>query len=250
VDADKTRVYLERSKSSLINMWLDKDGSLHPHDPLLQVIPHAADRLKALAIEGAPGNIQDITVHLCRSAPSLDFLSIDGGCEFQPERNPVLAVALFNGDLSSLRVFYLLSVRTELPWRNMVNLTSFRLCHMLPVDVSIRHLLNFFESAPRLRKIQLHFATPTSGAQDGRLVSLACLKSMIIFGDDPSSLLLNHLLIPIGANLTTQTNVRGSLIEDYLPRSLDNLRNLSDFTKINLRLDEYSPRMRFTGPNG
>jgi len=249
MDADKTRVYLERSKSSPINVWLDKDGSLSPHDPLLQVIPHTTDRLKALAVEGSPGNIQAITAHLCRPAPFLDFLSIDGGCAFEPERNPMVATALFNGDLSSLHVFSLQSVRTELPWRNMVNLTSFTLCHILPADVSIGRLLDFFESAPHLHKIQLYSATPTSGTQDGRLVSLACLKSMAIAGKDPSSLLLDHLLIPIGAKLTISMDSRGFLIEDRLPRSLNNLRNLSNFTKINLRLCG-SPRMRFTGPNG
>jgi len=251
MDADKTRVYLERSKGSPIDLWLDREGDLSPHDPLFQVVPHATGRLKNLSVEAAPATLHSIIPHLCDPAPFLEFLSIDGCHEFEPESNPVLTPALFNGDLSSLRVFYLQWVRTELPWRNMINLTSFMLCHASPADVSVRRLLDFFESAPRLRKIELNYATPISGpAQNGRLVTLACLKRMIIYGNKPSSLLLDHLLIPVGAKLTTMNDSRGLLIEDHLPRFLDNLRNLSNFTKINLRVDGSSSRMRFTGPNG
>ena len=49
----------------------------------------------------------------------------------------------------------------------MVNLASFSLLHTPPGDVTVRRLLDFFESAPCLRKVRLSFATPTSGAQSG-----------------------------------------------------------------------------------
>ena len=109
--------------------------------------------------------------------------------------------------------------------------------------------LDFFESAPRLQKIYLLHATPTSGAKNGRLASLACLKWMDISGDEPPSLLLDHLIIPVGAKLATFGASRGSLTEN-LPRSLDNLMNLSDFTDIRLRVDEEDPDTRSSGPNG
>jgi len=252
MDADKTRVYLERSKGSPIDLWLDRKGVLSPHDPLFQIVPHATGRLKNLSVEAAPATLHSIIPHLCDPAPLLEFLSINGCHKYNPESNPVLTPALFNGDLSSLRVFYLQRVRTELPWRNMVNLTSFMLCNASLTDVSVKRLLDFFESAPRLRKIQLDYATPISGpAQNGRLVSLACLKRMIIHANKPSSLLLDHLLIPVGAKLTTMNDSWSHLlIEDHLPKSLDNLRNFSNFTKINLRVDGTSLRMQFTGPNG
>jgi hypothetical protein len=142
------------------------------------------------------------------------------------------------------------SVRTELPWRNMVNLTSFELGHTIPDHVTIRELLDFFESTPHLRKIKLLFATPTSGAQHGRLVSLACLKRMNIVGEEPPYLLLDHLIIPAGAELTTEGASDDPLIENLLPKSLDNLRNLSGFTKIHLHFDAFNPHMQFSGPNG
>ena len=73
---------------------------------------------------------------------------------------------------------------------------------------------------------------------------------MEIVGEGPSSLLLNHLLIPVGAELKTQVDLLGPLIEDHLPRSLDNLRNLSGFTKIHLHAAQWYPQVQFSGPNG
>ena len=247
---DKTHTYLERSKSSPINLSLNRDRDLSPNDPFLQIIPHVIGRLKYLSVKGKPENLQDVTAHLSRPAPLLEYLSVHGGCEYAPQRSPMLTSPLFDEDLSSLRELRLTSVRTELPWRNMVNLTSFTLAYMPPDEDSIRHLLDFFESAPRLSEVHLDATTPTSGAQNGRMVSLTCLKRMSILGSEPSSLLLDHLLIPIGAELTTRVDFLGPLIEDHFPRSLDNLRNLPDFTEIHLYAGDWHPRVQFSGPNG
>ena len=132
----------------------------------------------------------------------------------------------------------------------MVNLTSFGLAHTPPGAISVGQLLDFFESAPHLREVTLTFATPTAGAQNGRLVSMACLKNMYIDGYNPSSVLLEHLLIPVGAELETRVNLLDSLIGEHLPRSLDNLKNLSNFNAIELYLGEHYPRIEFNGPNG
>ena len=256
-NADKTRVYLERSKSSPIDLWIRRDRGLSPDDPFFEIDPCAIRRLKSLAIYGISESLQDITARLSHPAPSLKQLSIDGQYGFGPHRDWMLTTALFNGDLSSLRTLHLERVRTELPWRNMANLTSFTLWNTPPGGFTIDQLLDFFESAPRLREIFLYLATPSSGGQNGRLVSLVCLKGMIIVGDEPSSLLLDHLLIPVGAKLTTRVEVDESevdpldpILEDHLPRSLDNLRNLAGFTKIRLHIREPYTRMNFSGPNG
>ena len=250
VDPDKTHTYLERSKSSPINLSLSGHHGLSSSDPFLQIVPHAIKRLKSLSIKVVSETLPDIIAHLSLPAPHLEHLSIDGDCESAPQRNPVLTSTLFNGALSSLRELCLKSVRTELPWKNMVNLTSFTLAHTLPGEICVRYLLNFFESAPRLREVHLRSTTPTSGAQDGRSVSLTNLKWMTILGSGPTSLLLNHLLIPVGATLITQADLSGPLIEDHLPKSLDNLRNLSGFSEIRLYVIRWYPRVRFSGPNG
>jgi len=234
---DKTRVYLERSKSSPIGLWLEREDDMSTRDPVLQVIPHAIGRLKSLHIGATWEYIETISTHLLHPTPLLEKLSIVG------DYNPVLAPTLFNGDLSSLRRLHLEYVRTELPWRNMVNLTSFMLAHTAPLSVG--HFLDFFESAPHLREVHLQSGTSISGVQNGRLVPLTCLK-MMYTGGWPHSLLFEHLLIPIGVRLTMRIGPPSPSIETVPPRFIDNLKNFSGFTSI--RLDH--GRMGFSGPNG
>ena len=147
-DKDKTRVYLERSRSFPIDLSLYRDDpDLPPSDPFFQITPHVIRRLKSLFVEGTPENLPDITTHLSYPAPLLEGMSINGSSGFGPEDIPDLTPALFSGDLPSLRKLRLEFVCTELPWRNMVNLTSLKLINMSPV--SMGKLLDFFESADR-----------------------------------------------------------------------------------------------------
>jgi len=248
-DAEKTRVYLGRSKSSPINVWLDRDDGLLPHDPFLQIAPHAIGRVRHLFIGTMPDHLQDITNYLSHPAPLLQDLSIFGSSD-DPHLNPVLPTTLFDGDLSSLRELCLHSVQTKLPWKNMDGLTSFTLGYVLEPRVTIGQLLDFFESAPSLRDVDLTFSTPTSGAQIGRLVSLVHLRKLNISGFRPPPLLLEHLLIPVGVKMWIKLNMGGPRIEDYLPRSLDNLRNISNFTRIRIHFGGYTTSMQLVGPNG
>jgi len=249
LDEEKTRIYLERSKSSPIDLSLTRNRDMTLCDPFFQIIPRATGRLRSLFVEGPSEDIRTITSHLSHPAPLLEHLSIS--CTGRPpHRHPVITSTLFNGDLSPLRILRLVLVRTELPWRNMVNLTSFTLSDTPPGAVSVEQFLDFFESAPSLEEVELYFVTPTAGAQNRRLVSLACLKSMLINGDGPSSVLLDHLLIPVGAKLEIWVDPLSSSIGEHLPRSLDNLRNFSNFTTIQLHPGKHFPRMKFSGPNG
>jgi len=141
-------------------------------------------------------------------------------------------------------------IHTELPWRKMDNLTSFTLSRIPPGAVSVGQLLDFFENAPYLEEVKLCFVIPATGAQNRRLVSLACLKSMDIDDDNPFSILLDHLLIPVGAKLEIGADLLSSSIRESFSRSLDNLQNFSDFTTIKLRPNKFYPLMKFSGPNG
>ena len=249
IGTDKTHVYLERSKSSPIHLHLQGVYGIYHRDPLFQVIPHAVGRLESLFTGPAPG-LRGITAHLSHPAPLLKRLSIGGRDQPVSPDIPVITAALFNGDLSSLHVLHLYHVRTELPWGNMANLTSFTLGHVPLGEAPIRRLLDFFESAPRLREVELLFITLTSGGQNGRLVSLGCLKSFIIRGDQPTSLLFDHLLIPAGADLRMRLESPCPRIGAHLPRFLDNLRNLPNFTRLHLDLGKCNSVVQFTGPNG
>ena len=249
-DTDKTRAYLERSKSLPIDVWFKSDQSIPPHGPFPQFTPHAIGRLGSLSIIGVGEHLPSVTAHLSHPAPLLRKLVIDADCTVRLARYPVLTPALFGGDLSSLRDMQLWCVRTELQWRNMANLTTFILGQASPGGMSIGQLIDFFGGAPRLRRIELFNATPTSDVQGQQLVSLGSLKKMDILDSAPCSLLLNHLLIPTGAKLKTQVNLIDIRLEDYLPGSLNNLRNLSGFTDIDLYFGQTYWGMRFTGPNG
>ena len=250
LDEEKTQVYFERSKSSPINLSLDLSKGIPPYDPIFQIIPHATGRLKSLFVNGLPADVEIVTSHLSHPAPLLERLSIRSDSPLA-HRATALPSALFNRDVSSLRMLRLEFVRTGLPWRNMVNLTSFTLFSIPPGAVSTGQLLDFLESAPHLEEIRFYDATPTTGIQGGRLVSLACLKSMDIKRGIPCSALLDHLLIPAGAKLEIQADLlNSSLIEEHLPRSLDNLKNFPGFTAIELHPNEYYQNMKFSGPNG
>ena len=248
-DVEKTRVYLERSKSSPIKVGLDREYGLLLHDPFLQVVPRAVGRLERLFVRTTPDDLQDITSYLSDPAPLIESLEIHGSTD-EPEVNPVLTTTLFGGDLSSLRDLSLYSVSTGLPWRNMANLTTFALGYVLSPRVTIGQLLDFFESAPRLLNIELTFATPTDGIQNGRLVPLTCLRRLHICEFLSSSLLLDHLLIPAGAKMATYISLPGPRFEDHFPRSLDNLKNLPDFTKICLHFQSHLTSVKLAGPNG
>ena len=248
-DAEKTRVYLERSKSSPINLRLDRDDGLFPDDPFLQITPHAIGRLKHLFIGTTPDHLQDITNYLSHPEPLLEDLTILGSTD-DAFLNRALPITLFDGDLSSLRDLCLYSVRTKLPWRNMVNLTTFALGYASHPEATIGQLLDFFESAPRLLDVELTFAIPTDSNQNGRLVSLARLRKLVFYGFRPPSFLLDHLLIPAGAKMRSDLDIPGPRIEDHLPRSLGNLKNLSGFTKICFRFGDYFTSVKFAGPNG
>ena len=163
-------------------MRIDRRDGLSHRDPLFQTIPLITGRLKSLHVNGSPRTIPDITASLSRSALLLEDLSINGGRESEPEHNPALAIPLFNRDLSPPRKLRLKSVRTELPWRNMVNLTSFSLLCILPGETPIRRVLDFLESAPHLREITLRITISRYGAQNGRLLLLTHLKRMVIYG--------------------------------------------------------------------
>jgi len=191
VDLDKTRVYLERSKSSPIDLSLHSDRK-YLSNHFFKFLPRIAGRLKSLDIKGGPRHLRVISTYLHCPAPLLEELRIHG------DNDPVLPSTFLNGDLSPLHKLRLEDVCTELPWRNMANLTSFTLVHGSPISAS--QYLDFFESAPHLRSVCLYSTTPITGIQNGRLVPLACLKSMDC-GGRLESHLFNHLLIPIGARL-------------------------------------------------
>ena len=244
-NVDKTRVYVERSRSAPLGISL---SPFHDEEALLLAIPYI-HRLKALSVYGEPDEILPVLAeHFSRPFPLLDKLKI---C-FRPNWTSALPGGLFGGDLSSLRELALMGVITALPCRDLSNLTTFEL-HDVPEDkILLTQLLDFFESAPYLRHIQLHYSLPSfSNAPPERVVSLPHLKDLSINADQPHSI-LNHLSIPAGASLHLEFRLNGEYppIPSYLPESSGSLHNLSHITAVNLSFDSDNMAMQFSGPSG
>ena len=70
-DLDKAEVYLERSKSLPINLSLDRDDSLSPSDPFLQIIPRVVGQLGSLSVCGTRKTSKSSPLTYLTPLPSL-----------------------------------------------------------------------------------------------------------------------------------------------------------------------------------
>jgi len=248
-NVDKTQVYIERSKSSPLKLSLYNHGSMACLKAALAlVIPHIS-RLKSLTLNEVEDwdILRSLTPYLSRPIPLLSKLMISLGCDPTPD----LDTMLFN--LSSLCSLSLSGVITHLPWKNLSKLTTFELFDDPRGGVFIAQLLDLFEEAHHLRDIRLYRSIPTmSNAPPGRVVSIPHLKKLTTSADLAHSILLDHLSIPAGASLTLTLWFSGnkSPIPDFLPKSLENLRNIFPISSVNLSLSGFDNHVRLKGPNG
>ena len=135
----------------------------------------------------------------------------------------------------------------------MWNLTSFKLAHIPEDKILLTPLLDFFESAPRLRDITLFDSIPKfSDAPPERIVSLPSLAELGISAGPAHSTLLDHLSIPFGALVTLNFTFNGASfpILAHIPIRSDNLRNLSHIATANLYFGSEWRGMLLTGPSG
>ena len=250
MNVDKTRVYIERSKSSPLGIDIGRVGNAsYREEAFVLAIPHIG-RLRNLSISGNPTKVLPTLVEYF-SCPVLllNELNINFICG----QAPTLPDKLFNGDLPSLRELCLAGVTTPLPWRDLSNLTTFKFSHVPGDKILSTQLLDFFESTPNLRYIQFLDSIPNSSdAPVERVVSLPHLKKLDILAQPAHSILLNHLSIPARASLRLEFTFSGgeSPISSYLPKSPDNLNNLSHITAVNLCFGAEQKSMRLSGPSG
>ena len=246
--AEKTRIYIERSKSSPLDVYVWGDNKIpFPSDTFLLTIPHLS-RLRSLSIFGSSDDLAGIiNRHLHCPAPSLEKLKIS----FTSAPRPIEGTA-FDGDLSSLRELRLSGVLTSLSWVNLPNLTTFYFRNVPSDKVSVTQLLDFFEHAPLLSNVTLSEASPTtSDAPLCRVVTLPHLRLLKISAKPVYSALLKHLSIPTGAMLILDFgfNVEISPIPVCLPKPFNNLKNILPITSINLLFNS-TLSLRLNGPNG
>ena len=224
-NAEKTHTYIQRSKLSPLEVYLKTDGDNAYLDSALFLV----------------------TPHTCRIR-SLTIYTKD-----QSNAAPVLNCALLDRDLSSLRRLGLSGVITDLPWKNLANLTTLSLKSCRPGRDFVTRLLDFFENTPLLRTIMLEDSIPkSSNAPSGRIVPLPRLNILAITAKPAHSVLLKHLHIPAGASLVLKFSFSGerSPLRDYLPETYTNLRNLSRITSINLHFGAIQRFVRMNGSSG
>ena len=240
---DKTDVYIQRSRGSPLEIYLT--GS-YSDDALFLALP-LINQLKALTVSGSR-NVLSLTKYFDSHAPLLEKLDI----QVRRASPAPIESTIFGGNLSPLRELRLYAVITDLPWKNLTKLTKFEFHRVPGNEISVTQLLDFFERAPLLREIELVASLPdSSNAPFERVVSLNHLRSLRIDARQPHSILLNHLHIPVGASarLEFEVNNVNEPIPDYLPTPLDNLRNISRITSVNLDFQS-GMAMRLGGPNG
>lgn len=248
-NVDKTRVYLERSKRSPLEIRFEQaNDASHRENAFLLAVPHI-DRLKTLLVSGNLTQILPVLArNFFRPAPILEKLEINLG----DDQSCTLPGNLFDRDLSSLRELNLAGVITSLSWRGLSNLSTFNLTFVPEGKILLTQLLDFFEATPHLRHIKLRNSIPnSSNAPIERVVSLPHLRELSIIAQPAHSILLNHLSIPAGASLHLEFTFSGgeSPIPSYLPKS-PNLHNFSHFTTVNLRFGSGQRYARLNGPGG
>ena len=241
---ERTRAYIQRSKSSPLNISIGNGGiEAYLNNVLPLVIPHIPG-MKSLTIRTVI--TPDILRHFHFRAPLLERLDIENT---SPDVQ-IFDNALFNGDLSPLRGLSLVGVTTDLPWTNMVNLAVFKLSCPRGHEVTVTQLLNFFESAPLLHTINITNSIPNSSdAPPERIVSLHHLTTLSIIAASTRPV-FHHLHIPVGASLDVRTglNRQSSLLPDYLLETPPNFKNLSNITMLNV--NSIFARAQLVGPNG
>ena len=254
-NTDKTRVYVERSRSFPLKIFLRTSKCIsYSNDALLAAVPHT-NRLGSLTICVFSDTLSDLLNLFPFPAPLLTELKVVLNSRGPgPGPGPVIPNTLFPGHLSPLRKLSLSSVVTRLPWRNLSHLTVFEFRHVPgAIDpLFVAGLLDFFESTPLLNRISLHDSVPTSfNVPTGRLVPLLHLEELIICGLPAHSNFIKHLIIPTASFVDLDFNF--STDSTPVPACLaNNFNNLHDITTIYLFLDRSSSyrRMRLIGPNG
>ena len=248
-NTEKTRAFIERSRSSHLHISLTEYGRpYYLRDAFHLVAPHIG-RVASLQINGGGGVFQTFTEYFSRSVPVLKNLDID----FVTDTPLNLNGTLFDGDLSSLRTLRLSGVIPDLPKGNLSKLNTFTLRRVTGDEISFSQLLDFFASAPLLSKIDLGAIPYPPDAPPGRVVPLPYLKSLVVLaGATPSSTLLNHLSIPTGALLHLHCYFGADMptLQKCLPETPKYLQNVSFITSINLDFSQTEFFIQLDGPSG
>ena len=249
-NANKTRVYIKRSRTLPLEISLTESGYISYHDNALLAAASCTNRLSSLVIYRSSKGLQDLLDYFPFPTLLLKELKIVLRRVFGSDAT--IPGVTFPEDLSSLRKLSLSCVVTHLPWRNLSNLTEFEFCRSMLEDLpTVTQLLDFFESAPLLRKIVLRSSIPNHfSVPPDRVVPLPNLDRLTVINFPVHSTFFDHLSIPPGASMDLRFYVPTH--RPQTPVCLDNnFGNLYHITTINLLLDtSFWTSVRLSGPSG
>ena len=244
-DIDKTRTFIERSKSSPLNIYASNvNGETFLDDALSLVIPHIP-RLKSLSFnfDAIPETLRNFHCHV----PLLEVLEI---CINSPQAQ-ILDIPLLNGDLPSLRTLSLIGDVIQLPQKKMSSLKEFCLS-CTPGRVTVTQSLNFLKSAPLLHTINIGDSIPNSSdSPSERIVTLGHLKALDIT-TDMAHQICKHLRIPAGVSFSVSAPIRNEAFPplELLRGTSPNIENLSHITTIDLCFESDGKLAALSGPSG
>lgn len=247
-NVNKTRTYVERSKSLPLEIFIiDSNGKTYSKDAFQLAAPHVK-RFKSLTIGRTSESLRNFTTCLPFLPPLLEELILDFTCNPAPS----ISFGPLNENLPSLRTLKLAGILTNLPWKNLRNLTTFELRYPKSSNMTVTRLLDFLENAPHLRNIMLqHSIPPQRKASPSRVVHLRNLINLTIIADQGNANFLNHLSIPELVSLTLEFGF--SRTNSPLPKLLPeakSLENLFRFTTVNLLFARNEKFLRLVGPGG
>jgi hypothetical protein len=144
-DAEKTSVYIERSRSLPLEISLTQSRRIfHYDDALLLAVPHT-NRLRSLVIHVPSDILSTLFDYFPFPAPLLEELMVALDLN-SPRPESVIPSTIFPDHVSPLRKLSLAGVVTNLPWRNLSNLTVFKFRHFPEIvdPLFTGQLLDFF----------------------------------------------------------------------------------------------------------
>lgn len=253
---EETRVYLRRSQSSPLHIELRAtEGSCYLEGALALVAPHI-HRISSITLRGGYSLLRDFSRHFSSIpiAPALELLRI----RLEADPIPALDDGIFPAQLPLLRELCLSGITLHPRWQNLQNLSTLSLgggwiSGEHTNTPSITQLLDTFEQAPSLRKVEIFSAPSSSDTPASRVVHLARLEKLVLCTDRNSpSILLEHLGIPRLARLLLEFEFDGdeSPLPWALPGTTRHLQNINHINSIYLSLHDTHFVLRLTGPSG
>lgn len=229
------KLCLERSKTVPIDVHLRFDPA---HDLFTTIQPHASRIRDLTVIIEFPSWKISIRSFVDLPAPILQSLKLQVST-----RSPPYFPLLFRDHTPSLKHLTIEGYSLPPPANHFVNLVRLDLRNDVHRLVPMSRFLDALESNPGLLHLTVSFAGPKSDDIDptwNRVVRLDSVQ-LVDLHECFAKLLLGHLMLSSGTELVIYNSSRllpqrggSTVVEDMLPESLTNLRNLQNLDVLGI----------------